>query len=201
MVVTQGYGLIPIIAPFCVILYIVGGGFCIDNTIATMVKKWLSCMVLIALPALLAHIHENVVEYAVSGYCGEKASRVLKISGAVGGEMTSGDETVSFTSQQQSMSVGNFVVFFNEIQINNIGTQCNYTLTIYIEMRYQQQRLIISIGEKYQVFTNLDLVTLAMNITTGNFVIPLPKVFSSTSDKLILVAVTNTCEETWNGRV
>jgi hypothetical protein len=40
-----------------------------------------------------------------------------------------------------------------------------------------------------------------MNITTGNFVIPLPKVFSSTSDKLILVAVTNTCEETWNGRV
>ena len=158
------------------------------------------------------------------------------------------------------------------------GTQCNYTLTIYIEMRYQQQCLIISIGEKYQVFTNLgeslvfgtlylkpnilsimhtlnlnhesysdrfhiavaapplslesglddglliltnvssswyvstvtlscpvcqntDLVTLAMNITTGNFVIPLPKVFSSTSDKLILVAVTNTCEQTWNGRV
>ena len=67
-----------------------------------------------------------ILSVVVSGYCGEKASRVLKISGAVGGEMTSGDETVSFTSQQQSMSVGNFVVFFNEIQINNIGKVTGY---------------------------------------------------------------------------
>jgi hypothetical protein len=177
----------------------------------------------------------------VNGHCGEKVSHILEISGAVGGEMASADETISFTSQQKSMVVGIFGVVFEETQIYNNGTQCNYTMTITIEIEGdQQQCLIISVGEEYYVCTNLlssplslesspdgdlliltnvsvswygsnvtlscpdchntDLVTLPMNTTTGNFVIPLAKVFSSTSDELIVaVTVTNTCGEIWNG--
>ena len=69
------------------------------------------------------------VEY-IRGYCGEKISLVLKLSGAVGGEMSSGDETISFTSNQQSMAVGNFRIFFNETQIYNSGKMISFQSTV-----------------------------------------------------------------------
>ena len=69
------------------------------------------------------------VEY-IRGYCGGMVSLVLKISGAVGGEMSSGDETISFTSHQQSMVVGKFRIFFNETQIYNNGKMIGFQSTV-----------------------------------------------------------------------
>ena len=62
----------------------------------------------------------------VNGHCGEKVSHILEISGAVGGEMASADETISFTSQQKSMVVGIFGVVFEETQIYNNGKMTSF---------------------------------------------------------------------------
>jgi hypothetical protein len=178
----------------------------------------------------------------LTGYCGENVSQILEVAGTVGGEMISGDERVPFSSHQKIMCLMNFQIIFENTEVYNNDTRCNYTLNITSEIGYENHHLVISIGEDYTVSTyriaapplslesspdgdlliltnvsaswyesnvtlfcpdcqNKDLVTLQMNTTTGNFVIPIPKVFSSTSDELILVDVTvaNTCGETWNG--
>jgi hypothetical protein len=89
----------------------------------------------------------------LTGYCGENVFQIQEVAGTVGGVLISGDERVPFSSHQKIMFLTNFKIVFENTEIYNNGTRCNYTLNITSEIGYETHQLVISIGEEYTVST------------------------------------------------